>query len=120
MDAITKEFVATVRCDDDNMEVGDILPELARLNLESKISTCSKTEPETLFRLVICYLAFDVRMDSFSLDEKRTDSITSRLIESAEVTNSCILPLDQGLQLWRHFETPVYRKMRMAQEFMER
>lgn len=70
--------------------------------------------------LVICYLAFDVRMDSFSLDERRKESITSQLIESAEETISCILPLDQSLQLWRHFETPTYRKMRKAQEFMER
>lgn len=39
---------------------------------------------------------------------------------AAETTNECVLPTDQGLQLWRLFETPLYRKLRSAQEFMER
>lgn len=37
MDAITKEFIATIRSDAENDDVDDIMPELARLNLESKI-----------------------------------------------------------------------------------
>lgn len=37
MDTITKEFIATVRCNAANDDVGDIMPELARLNLESNI-----------------------------------------------------------------------------------
>lgn len=69
---------------------------------------------------MVCYLAFDVRMQSFEQHERQPNSITSRLIDAAETSNSCILPLDQGAQLWRRFETPTYRKLRIAQEFMER
>lgn len=36
MDAITKEFIATIRSNAENGDVGDIMPDLARLNLESK------------------------------------------------------------------------------------
>lgn len=64
-------------------------------------------------------MAFDVRMNSFSSDERSPDSRTSRLIESAETTNSCILPTDQGFGFWKLFETPSYKKLRKAQEFME-
>lgn len=40
-------------------------------------------------------------------------------MHAAETTNSCILPTDQGLQLWRYVETPSYRKLRQAQSYME-
>uniref|UniRef100_T1GFZ6 Cytochrome P450 n=1 Tax=Megaselia scalaris TaxID=36166 RepID=T1GFZ6_MEGSC len=50
---------------------------------------------------------------------KHPRSKTSRLIRATETTNSCILPTDQGLQLWRKFETPIYKKLRRAQNFME-
>lgn len=46
MDAITKEFIATIRSNAENEEVGDIMPELARLNLESK--TLYSYKPETI------------------------------------------------------------------------
>lgn len=59
-------------------------------------------------------------MNSFSKSELDPTSRSSKLIEAAEVTNSLTLPTDQGLQLWRYFETPKYRKLRKAQEFMER
>lgn len=68
---------------------------------------------------VICHLAFDVRMNSFTALERRSHSITSRLIDAAETTNTCVLPTDQGLQLWRWIETGTYRRLRRAQEFME-
>ena len=60
---------------------------------------------------VICLLAFDVRLDSFSEEQMDPGSLSSRLMESAETTNSCILPTDQGFQLWRYFETPAYRRL---------
>lgn len=69
---------------------------------------------------MLCHIVFDVRMNSFSKAELDPQSRSSKLIEAAEVTNSLTLPTDQGLQLWRHFETPKYRKLRKAQEFMER
>lgn len=69
---------------------------------------------------MVSHLAFDVRLNGFTADERSPLSVTSRLMEAALTTNDCILPTDQGLQMWRHFETPVYRKLRTAQEFMER
>jgi len=40
-------------------------------------------------------------------------------MDAAETTNSCILPTDQGLQLWRFLETPSFRKLSQAQSYME-
>lgn len=123
MDAITKEFVSALKSHQDDHQTPDIMPELARLNLECmfKINIIiSILNTNCFYLIVVCYLAFDVRMKSFEPQERQRNSVTSRLIEAAEITNSCILPLDQGMQLWRHFETPTYRKLRIAQEFMER
>lgn len=64
--------------------------------------------------------AFDVRFMSFYFDELHSESRSSKLIDSAFVTNSAILKTDNGPRLWRKFETPMYRKLRKAQEFMER
>lgn len=69
---------------------------------------------------VICYLAFDVRMDSFTDKERYPKSRSTRLIQAAEDSNSCLIPLDQGFPIWRYIETPVYRKFRLSQEYMER
>lgn len=68
---------------------------------------------------VVCHLAFDVRMHSFTPLERVSGSLTSRLIEAAETTNKCVLPTDQGLKLWRLFETRTYRRLRRSQQFME-
>ncbi|CAG9859105.1 unnamed protein product [Phyllotreta striolata] len=81
----------------------DYLPELSRLFLEL-------TGQNTL----------NVRFNGFSKDERRKYSRSSRLIESALVTNSCILKTDNGPQLWRKFDTPLYKKLKKAQEHMER
>lgn len=34
--------------------------------------------------------------------------------------NRMTLPTDQGFQLWRLFETPTYKKIRVAQEYLEK
>uniref|UniRef100_A0AAG5DFR8 Cytochrome P450 n=1 Tax=Anopheles atroparvus TaxID=41427 RepID=A0AAG5DFR8_ANOAO len=112
-DKITKEFVARIKPmlesqtsktqDDGVFLMEDFMPPISRLNLE-----------------LICLLAFDVRLDSFSEEQMQPHSLSSRLMESAETTNSCILPTDQGFQLWRYFETPAYRRLRKAQQFMEK
>ncbi|CAH2007979.1 unnamed protein product [Acanthoscelides obtectus] len=65
------------------------------------------------------YSMLDIRLDSFSYHEHQKHSRTSRLIKAAYVTNSCILKTDNGPQLWRKFETPLYRKLRKSQEYME-
>lgn len=65
-------------------------------------------------------MAFDVRMESFTEKERHPESTSNKLIQAAEDSNSCLLPLDQGLPIWRHIETPVYRKFRISQEYLER
>ncbi|XP_058053646.1 cytochrome P450 302a1, mitochondrial [Anopheles bellator] len=107
-DQITKEFVARIQTTsapetDGPFVVDDFLPIISRLNLE-----------------LICLLAFDVRLQSFSAEQMDPNSLASRLMESAETTNSAILPTDQGFQLWRLLETPAYRRLRRAQQFMEK
>lgn len=65
-------------------------------------------------------LAFDLRLNSFSEEERRPDSRSSKLITAAMDINDTILPMDQGFQLWRFFETKTYKKFRIAQEYIER
>lgn len=69
---------------------------------------------------MVSYLAFDVRMESFTDKERDPTSRSSRLMKAAEDTGTCLLPLDQGLPIWQYIETPVYRKFRLAQEYIER
>lgn len=77
------------------------------------------TDKKIYFILVTCLAALDMRLDSFSKLELKPNSRSSRLVESALTTNSCILKTDNGPQLWKKFETPLYRKLRKAQEYME-
>ena len=72
-----------------------------------------------LFVIVICIVAFDEKMNSFSEEEMREDSKSTKLIESALVTNSSVIRLDRMFRLWRFFDTPLYKKLCKAQEFME-
>ncbi|KAI4495471.1 hypothetical protein M0802_008685 [Mischocyttarus mexicanus] len=81
----------------------DFLPLLSRLFLE-----------------LTCLTAFDVRMNSFSMEERQKDSRSSKLIDAAFSTNSAILKLDNGPRLWRYFDTFLYKKMCKAQSYMEK
>lgn len=65
-------------------------------------------------------MAFDTHLGSFSAEEHHPKSRSSRLIAAAEVSNSCILPLDQSIPFWRIFETPLYRRFRESQEVLEK
>ncbi|KAF5297799.1 hypothetical protein FQA39_LY11948 [Lamprigera yunnana] len=76
-------------------------------------------ELSRLFLELICLVALDLRMNSFSTIELRSNSRSSKLMRAALTTNSCILKTDNGPQLWRKFETPLYKKLRKSQEFME-
>lgn len=87
---------------DENQEVDEMLEEISRLNLE-----------------LTCLMTFDERLNAFSENERRPESRSSRLMAAAETTNSLILPLDQGFQLWRLFETSEYRQLRKSLEFIE-
>jgi len=65
-------------------------------------------------------VTFDVKMGSLSEEEKHPHSRSSKLIEAALMTNSVMLKLDNGPMFWRFFETPLYRKLRKAQNYMEK
>lgn len=80
----------------------DYLPHISRLFLE-----------------LTCLMAFDLRLNSFSEDELRPYSRSSRLMKAALDTNSCILKTDNGPQLWKKINTPLYRKLRKSQKYME-
>lgn len=68
---------------------------------------------------VTCIATLDLRLHSFSKDELKSYSRSSRLMRAALTTNSCILKTDNGPQLWRKFETPLYKKLRKSQQYME-
>lgn len=51
--------------------------------------------------------------------ELSKDSVPNCLIEAAFSTNSNILPTDNGLMLWKLFETENYAEIRKSQEFIE-
>lgn len=69
---------------------------------------------------VTCLVVFDIKMQSLSEEERHENSRSSRLINAAFTTNSAILKLDNGPMLWRFFETPLYKKMRRAQNEIEK
>ncbi|XP_044750477.1 cytochrome P450 302a1, mitochondrial [Coccinella septempunctata] len=93
---------------------------LDRLNLMSKCSNIDYLpELSRLYLELICLSVFDVRMDSFSESELSRNSRSTKLLKSALITNDCILKLDNGPQLWRHFTTPLYWKLKKAQTCME-
>ncbi|KAI8039045.1 cytochrome P450 302a1, mitochondrial isoform X1 [Drosophila gunungcola] len=101
VDGVTKEFLRFLQ-ESRERDAIDMLPKLTRLNLE-----------------LTCLLVFGARLQSFSPEEQDHRSRSTRLMDAAETTNSCILPTDQGLQLWRFLETPSYRKLSQAQSYME-
>ncbi|XP_026472405.1 cytochrome P450 302a1, mitochondrial-like [Ctenocephalides felis] len=100
-DQITSEFCHHIN--EIASDCKDFLPEISRLNLE-----------------LVCYMAFDTRMNSFSKEELDSHSRSSRLIKAAEDTNSCILGTDQGIGLWKFIPTLKYKKLERAQKYMER
>lgn len=70
--------------------------------------------------LVTGLVAFDERLGSFNNTELHVDSRSSRLISSAATINSCILKTDNGPQLWKKFDTPIYSKLKNAHQYLER
>ncbi|KAG7210918.1 hypothetical protein KM043_016295 [Ampulex compressa] len=97
-DQVVKEFVKL--CSKEQFD--DFLPLLSRLYLE-----------------LTCLVAFDIKMNSLSLEERHKNSRSSRLIDAAYDSNSAILKLDNGPRFWRFFDTPLYKKLRDAQKYME-
>ncbi|CAG9800111.1 unnamed protein product [Chironomus riparius] len=103
-DDMVREFISVLPSRFDNdCTIQDFVSELERLSLE-----------------LTCLIAFDQRMNSFAEEERDPNSRTSRLIIASDNSNDAVLPTDQGLQLWRFFETPTYKKLRKAQEYKEK
>ncbi|XP_074102939.1 cytochrome P450 302a1, mitochondrial [Cotesia typhae] len=98
IDNVVRQFVKL--CGDKKYD--DLLPLMSRLFLE-----------------LTCLVAFDVSMNSFSAAEMQVDSRSSKLIDAALTTNSAILKLDNGIQLWKYFKTPLYKKLCTSQKLME-
>ncbi|XP_017786799.1 PREDICTED: cytochrome P450 302a1, mitochondrial [Nicrophorus vespilloides] len=80
----------------------DYLPELSRLFLE-----------------LTCLATLDIRLDSFSYQELKSNSRSSKLMQAALNTNKCVLKTDNGLQIWKKIDTPLYRKLKRSQKYME-
>ena len=69
---------------------------------------------------VTSLVVFDASLNSFSQTEIQKDSRSSKLIDAATTINSLILKTDNGPQLWRYFDTPLYRKFCQAHSYVER
>lgn len=103
VDEIIREFMQILPTQfDENQTIVDMVEELERLNLE-----------------LTCLISFDERLKSFTPEERNPNSISTKLMEAADVSNKLILPTDQGFQLWRLFETDDYKKLKKAQSVME-
>ncbi|KAK5647028.1 hypothetical protein RI129_005492 [Pyrocoelia pectoralis] len=76
-------------------------------------------ELSRLFLELTCFVTLDLRLNSFTKEELKQQSRSSKLMQAALMTNSCILKTDNGPQLWRKFETPLYKKLKKSQQFME-
>ncbi|KAG5677094.1 hypothetical protein PVAND_006877 [Polypedilum vanderplanki] len=100
---VTREFIEMLASKfDANNTIQDMVTEFDRFSFE-----------------MTCLIAFDERMYSFSESERHPNSISSRLIKAGDDTSCSVLSTDNDLQLWRLFETASYRKLRVAQEYMQ-
>lgn len=102
-DEVVKDFLGSLTCRLNDGIANDMVMELERLNLE-----------------LTCLMSFGERLNCFSDEEIRENSMTSRLIEAANQSNTNILPTDQGFMLWKFIETKPFKKLRIAQEFMQK
>lgn len=101
---MVREFISILpSLFDNNCTIRDLVPEIERFTLE-----------------LTCLIAFDERLNSLAEEERDPNSLSSKLMRASDDSNNTVLPTDQGLQLWRFFETPTYKKLRVAQEFKEK
>ncbi|XP_049767021.1 cytochrome P450 302a1, mitochondrial [Schistocerca cancellata] len=101
-DAVIQEFIELVRRHSKSQKPHDYLHDLSHLFME-----------------LVGLVAFDVNLGSLTEDGLKNESRSSKLIKAAETTNSCVVELDNGLQLWKFMETPLYKKFKIAYHFME-
>ena len=102
MDDIAKEFVKMIsETDEDTFRNENFLEELKKYFLE-----------------VAGMFTLGVRLHAIRKSLSNT-SVPYKLIDAAFSTNSNILPTDNGLMLWKLFETKHYKEIRRGQEFIE-
>lgn len=70
--------------------------------------------------IVTYFIAFDKRLQRFKDEEWNSDSECSKLIKAAHDINSAIMKTDNGPQLWRKFDTPMYKSIQKGHEQIER
>lgn len=68
---------------------------------------------------MIGLVTFDESLNCFSKSELQPDSRTSKFIKATEDINSTLLKTDNGLQLWKYFKTPLYRKLCHSHSYIE-
>jgi ecdysteroid 22-hydroxylase len=102
-DESVKDFMRYLpKAFDENNEIDEFLEDLNRIYIE-----------------LTCLIAFDERLNSFSDEERKEGSRSSRLIKASEDTNHSILPTDQSFQMYRFYETVDYKRLKESQQFME-
>ncbi|XP_022181134.1 cytochrome P450 302a1, mitochondrial-like isoform X1 [Myzus persicae] len=98
---VVGEFIdRRIKCAENRDDFG---PELSRLFLE-----------------LTYYVTFDERLQRFKDEEWNSDSECSKLIKAAHDINSAILKTDNGPQLWRKFDTPMYKSIQKGHEHIEK
>lgn len=61
---------------------------------------------------VVMVSLLDTRLSNLTDHNEEADT----LMAAADETNAVTLPTDNGMQLWRYFNTPDYRKLVQAQD----
>nr|UOW66135.1 cytochrome P450 302A1 [Rhopalosiphum padi] len=107
-----KEYV-----DSTNTVVGEFIDR----RIKRKVRTDDfSPELSRLFLELTYYVAFDERLQWFKDEEWDSDSECSKLIKAANDINSAILKTDNGPQLWRKFDTPMYKSIKKGHEHIEK
>nr|CAH0105835.1 unnamed protein product [Daphnia galeata] len=103
IDNISCEFTEQIATSiKNNKKSADFLEDLSKIFLE-----------------FIGLVTFDTRLGSL-LPGLTVDSCPNKLIQAASDTNSEILRTDNGLQFWRKWNTPAFKKISRSQEYFER
>lgn len=103
-DEVVKEFIHMLpsRANEDAI-VENMVEELERLTFETYM-----------------YVVFNKRFNSFTEKERNPHSISSKLIQAGEDNNNLSIATDQGMQIWRYFNTPTFQKLIKIQKFTEK
>ncbi|XP_057367927.1 cytochrome P450 302a1, mitochondrial-like [Daphnia carinata] len=102
IDTIAREFTELISTSVNTMKTSpDFLQDLSKVFLE-----------------FLGLVTFDTRLGSLKKN-LANDSCPYKLIEAAGDTNNEILRTDNGLQLWRKWKTPSYKRICRSQEYIE-